>query len=131
MSPTITPFKGPPNSWKQRDRIRGHGLSRSAESEQRVGHSSELKKRVQTFCSYTPQCTSIQGLVVSIRWYLGFLERPLGGAGCGCFVYNLAPFAKDLLGSTPPKSFRRDQKTAGRRQAEQLAAVFELASAGQ
>ena len=28
--------------------------------------------------SYTPQCTYIKTLMVSIRWYLGFLEGQLG-----------------------------------------------------
>ena len=29
--------------------------------------------------SYTPKCTSMKGLRVSIRWYLGFLSRAVGG----------------------------------------------------
>ena len=29
----------------------------------------------------TPQCTSIKGLIVSIRWYLGYLKGYLGSAG--------------------------------------------------
>ena len=31
--------------------------------------------------TYTPQCTSIKGLMVSSRWYLGCLRGYLGGAG--------------------------------------------------
>ena len=31
--------------------------------------------------TYTPQCTSIKRLIVSIRWYLGSLKGQLGGAG--------------------------------------------------
>ena len=33
--------------------------------------------------TYLPQCTSIKGLLVSIRWYLGFLKGQLAGAGNG------------------------------------------------
>ena len=28
-----------------------------------------------------PQCSSIKGLMVSVRWYLGCLKVQLGGAG--------------------------------------------------
>ena len=33
--------------------------------------------------AYTPQCTSIKGFMVSIRWCLGFLKGELGGAYLG------------------------------------------------
>ena len=38
--------------------------------------------------SYTPQCTSIKGLVVSIRWYLGFFKRQLGVLVSGTLLSN-------------------------------------------
>ena len=31
--------------------------------------------------SYTPQCTSNEGHMVFIRWYLGVSKRVVGGAG--------------------------------------------------
>ena len=47
--------------------------------------------------SQTPQCTSTKGLMVSIRWYLGFLQGQLGGDGYG---YGPSPSLKaGLLGS--------------------------------
>ena len=33
----------------------------------------------------TPECTSIRGLMVSIRWYLAFLKGQLGGAAIWYF----------------------------------------------
>ena len=37
-----------------------------------VWHSREVQKRASH--SSTPHCTSIQGLMVSIRWYLAYLK---------------------------------------------------------
>ena len=44
--------------------------------------------------SYTPQCTCIKGLMVSIRWYLGFLTGQLGGAGS--LIHFALTFREDL-----------------------------------
>ena len=41
--------------------------------------------------AYTPQCTSIRGLVDSIRWYLGYLKGQSGGGGGGCWCILLVP----------------------------------------
>ena len=40
-----------------------------------------LSVSVVLVITYTPQCTSIKGLMVSIRWYFWCLEGWLGGAG--------------------------------------------------
>ena len=42
---------------------------------------SELEDDKKWAHAYTPQCTSTKNLMVSIRWYLGFLNGQLGAAG--------------------------------------------------
>ena len=37
-----------------------------------------------------PQCTTIKGLLVSIRWYLGFHNGQLGGPNTGSAIWALS-----------------------------------------
>ena len=46
--------------------------------------SQDSPRRSNNFLD--PQCTSIKGLMVSIRWYLGFLKGQLGGAGSVAYI---------------------------------------------
>ena len=64
-----------------RGTLEGLGMTASPGRIQKGGPTSGQGYSYGLDYTYTPRCTSIKGLMISIGWYLGFLNGRLGGAG--------------------------------------------------